>query len=238
MESELALSMGKNSGAGGEDVLECSYRILELVRTGVIDPKNRVGEASLTSELGTARSTVRAALDHLEVSGLVERVPRSGTFFRTISIKKLSDGMDVRAALEALAARQAAIQASDAEFSDLRERAAHVDSLNKLLVDGDNSCLPALMESDRAFHLRVAELSGNRLLPSVLEHQRIIEQSYLAGIRDQYVYRPRKDRPVPTHVEIVDALCSGDPHVAEETMRRHILRTKEIRLGAFTGDSA
>lgn len=219
------------------ETLDCAYRILDLIKRGVIDRHQRLGEGSLVSYLKMPRSTIRAALDHLEASGLVIRVPRSGTFFREVSVKELCDGMDVRATLEGLAARLATLRCTDSDLAVLREKATTVDNLNSRFITGDQEVIPELMELDRDFHLSLARLSDNRRLVITIEQQRIIEQSYLMGLGNiGSVFRPRRDRPLPTHCEIVEALATHDPQKADEVIRMHILRTKELRLGAYTGE--
>ncbi len=218
-------------------VLECAARIVGLTKTGQLDASRRLGEGSLTTVLSTSRRTVRSALDHLEISGLVKRVPRAGTYLTSVGPREFCQVMDIRAALESLCARQAAIRARPSDVEALATGAAVVDALNQRILDGDRSAYAEVSEEDLAFHSAIARLSGNPSLVSTLAQQRLIEQSYCL-MNELAVMRPQHDRPVPTHAEVVEAIASRDPARADLVMRRHILRTKELRLGTITGEIA
>lgn len=234
LNSEFALN---GSFSKPNPILECASRIVGLARDGQIDISRRIGEGSLTAQLSTSRATVRSALDHLELTGLVKRIPRAGTFLTPVGPKEFCQVMDIRAALEALAARQAASHAHPSTIVKLRELAAEVDSLNRRYIEGENSALTELSSRDSAFHFAITRLSGNDRLALTLAQQRLIEQSFSLD-KDTSMLYSRHDRPVPTHMEIVEAIASRDPAVADETVRQHILRTKELRLGTFTGEMA
>lgn len=171
------------------------------------------------------------------MAGLVARVPRSGTFLREISVNEFCDVMDIRASLEALAARLAAARAQDRELKTLKPLAKRVDALNKRFANGDEHAVLELAQRDLEFHLAIAGMSGNGRLATTLKQQRLIEFTF-AMAQHSIVYREVKGRPVPSHSDVVEALLSRDVSRAEEVMRQHILRTKEARLGSFTGEMA
>ncbi len=218
-------------------VLDCASRILGLSQVGELDINRRIGEGSLTRRLAASRSTVRSSLDHLEMIGLARRVPRAGTFLNSMGPQQFCEVMDVRAALEALCVRLATSRALDPDIENLMTQAAKVDQFTQRLFNGDTSAFEQAAPLDRAFHFAIAKLSGNSRLASTLAQQRLIEQSYTLAEKDM-VLRPLYDRPVPTHSEIVEAIASRNPAQAEVVMRRHILRTKELRLGTISGEVA
>jgi len=230
------MSAQKNSASPPPDrVLNCAGQIVSLIRSGQIVLHRRIGESSLAETLQVSRTIVRSALEHLEMAGLVVRVPRSGTFLREISVSEFCDVMDIRAALEALSARLAATRAQEHELKGLAALAKHVDTLNRRFANGDEKAVLELAQRDLEFHLAIAKMSGNGRLASTLKQQRLIEFTF-AMAQHTVIYRELKDRPVPPHGDIVKAIRKRDPIQAEEVMRRHILRTKEARLGYFTGE--
>lgn len=232
------MSAQKNPASPPPDrVLDCAGQIVSLIRSGQIVLHRRIGESSLAETLQVSRTIVRSALEHLEMAGLVVRVPRSGTFLREISVSEFCDVMDIRAALETLSARLAATRAQEHELKSLTALAKQVDVLNRRFANGDEKAVLELAQRDLEFHLAIAKMSGNGRLASTLKQQRLIEFTF-AMAQHTVVYRELKDRPVPTHSEIVKAIQKRDPVQAEEVMRRHILRTKEARLGNFTGEIA
>jgi len=217
--------------------LDCAGQIVALIRTGSIMHHRRIGESSLATTLGVSRAIVRSALEHLEIAGLVARVPRSGTFLREISIPEFCDVMDIRTALEALSIRLATARATDQQIKSLTVQAKRVDQLARRLAEGDLAAIPELGQKDLEFHLTVAELSGNSRLVATLKQQRLIEFTF-AMIQTNSPFRPHKSRPIPTHLDLAEAIATHDSEKAANLMRQHILRTKEARLGSYTGEIA
>lgn len=130
----------------------------------------RIGESSLAKTLQTSRTNIRAALQHLETAGLVARVPRIGTFLRKITVGEFWNVIDIRASLEALAARLAATRIREHDAQNLRINARRVDDLNRRFFgEGHESAMFDLAQRDFEFHLSIAELSGNSRLISVFK---------------------------------------------------------------------
>lgn len=209
-------------------VSDCTGSIVRLLSSGAIDPRKRLGESSLARHLGVSRTAIRSALEHLEAGGLVERRPRAGTYLREISNREFGDAMDVRAALEELAAGQAALHASRGGRIELSRLAVRVDALGHRRLAGENVAAE-MIAGDLEFHLLLARLSGNQRLAVTLQQLRLIEFTLLPRAE------PKADRsiqPIPTHKEIADAVAAEDPRRAARKVRLHILRTKEARLGA------
>lgn len=217
-------------------VLNCAGQIISMINSGEIEPARRIGESSLAERLKISRATIRSALEHLEIAGLVERRPRAGTYLRTITVTEFCEAMDIRAVLEGLAASQAALRAGKAELQSLAKQAAAVDALNRRLQDGDIKVIPDLTSRDREFHFQLAILSGNNRLVDTLQQQRLIEFTFTVGSLPA-AYRPLRDRPIPSHREVVKAIESHDPDLAAQVIKRHILRTKETRIGGGMRDS-
>jgi len=215
---------------------ECAAKVIELVGTGRIIPNRRIGEASLAEELGVPRAAIRSALEHLEISGLVTRVARSGTFSREFTVTEFCDAMDVRAALEALSARLATMRITPEELESLASVAVNIDEMGQRLMSREQAVIPSLIVADLEFHMEIARISGNKRLILTLQQQHLIEYTFSLASQPEVLQYPRPDRPVPTHVELVEAMASRDSQAAGQMMRRHILRTKELRLGSFTGE--
>ncbi|MGE9290293.1 MAG: GntR family transcriptional regulator [Puniceicoccales bacterium] len=210
--------------------------IISMLHSGYLRPDKRIGEASLSSELELPRGKVRSALEQLKQIGVLVRVPRSGTFLKSITLDSFCESIDVRAALEALAVRLFCVKASPAMLTDLKKLAARVDELNQEVIAGNNSVYPLLMNHDLEFHATIAENSGNVRLFETLKKERLIEYTFCLLESETKVPKPSADLPVPAHMEIAEALCEGDANRAEVLMRQHILRTKTLRLLRYTGE--
>ena len=74
------------------------------ILTGELKPGERLMEIHLADKLGVSRTPIREAIRKLELEGLVTMIPRRGAEVAQITEKNLRDVLEVRRALDALAA--------------------------------------------------------------------------------------------------------------------------------------
>src|SRR5262245_28311191 len=95
----------------------------ELLRNAIVDgtlePGQRLKEEELARSLGISRTPVREALVMLQAEGLIDAAPNRSAMVRTHSAEELDDLYQLRALLEAHAARRAAGRAGNELVSDL-----------------------------------------------------------------------------------------------------------------------
>jgi DNA-binding FadR family transcriptional regulator len=155
-------------------------QLLEELGREAFSPGTRLpSERDLAQMLGVARSTLREAMAALELLGIVEVRPGSGSYLKADSSQLLSqalkwglalgepqvkDLVEVREHLEVLAARLAAERATAAGIKRLR---GHLDRMHDAGEDVD-----AFVEADISFHLEIAMIAKNAVLQSVLESVR------------------------------------------------------------------
>src|SRR5919198_819337 len=84
--------------------------ILERILNGTYAPGERLVETRIASELGTSQAPVREALRDLELLRFVESEPFRGARVREVSEDELIEIYPVRAAIEEVAAREAAVR--------------------------------------------------------------------------------------------------------------------------------
>ena len=190
--------------------------LLERILRGELEPGERLVETRLARELGTSQAPVREALRDLELLRLVESEPFRGSRVRAVDDSQLLPVFPVRAALEELAASEAARNASDVralddELESMREAAAAADWRTQIA-------------HDVAFHRAMVELAGNEpLLQSWLvlgvevstafaTYQTLWDQTELAEF----------------HVPIVEAIRAGDSRRAGAEARKHVRRTERV----------
>src|SRR5215216_3067595 len=107
--------------------------LLERILRGDLEPGERLVETRLARELGTSQAPVREALRDLELLRLVESEPFRGSRVRAVDDSQLLPVFPVRAALEELAASEAArnadrdVEALDRELEAMRNAAAAGD---------------------------------------------------------------------------------------------------------------
>ena len=189
------------------------------ILTGKIKPGTRMMEIDLAEDLGVSRTPVREAIRELGKEGLVTIEPRRGAFASEISVKDMIDTLAVREDLDALAAYLASSRITKAEEKKLLEL---TDKYAAAIESGD---MDTMIRADEAFHKRVARLSGNKTLYSVV---RTVQTQVL---RFRYLYYEDlanyKNMPAE-HREIIEALVSGDSEHAREVAFNHVRRLKDF----------
>lgn len=227
----LQLSNGREVANNATE--ECVLRIISLIKEEKLKAGDRIGEISIANDIGMGRMPTRSALDRLAQAGVLERIPRSGTFVRQLGFKEFSEIMDVRAYLECLSARLAAQVMDPANASMLLALAEKADYVND---DELGVPLAERYHIDTQFHLFVAKMSDNSRLYSLLENQHLLEFSMVAGLRlrpRHFEFKPQ----TPTHEGIAKAIVEHRVEDAGNLMRDHIVKTKQIRVTMSLGET-
>jgi GntR family transcriptional regulator, vanillate catabolism transcriptional regulator len=206
-------------------------RIREMILRGTLSPGQRLAEAPLAEMLGMSRTPVRQALPVLAQEGLLAEHETRGYIVRGFSTADIFDALDIRGALEGLAARRVAEHGISRSL---------VQALRQTLADGDSIFHKGqLEESDEAryaemngrFHeLIVAEarsamieqgLERNARIPFAAPQALAFDKTSLDHMFQRLMYAHRQ------HHYVVDALESGEGARAEALMREHINPVKE-----------
>ena len=188
-------------------------RLREAIVRGELAPNQRLVEADMSSEYGMPRAAVRTALVRLEHEGLVERKPHRGARVRLVSQAEAVEILEARAALEGLAARQAALNLTRAGASELR------GILERQGAALDKQDLLGASDVNAELHAKIVELSGHATA------QRLIRALNSQMVRFQFrtiLIPGRPSQSIEEHTAIVDALTDGQPEAAERAMRRHL----------------
>lgn len=192
------------------------YRILrdEIVALRLL-PGQLISEKDIADVLNASKTPVREALIRLEIDGLVEIVPKSGTYVTAIRINKYIEACFTRLQLEIGAVRRAATYAVDA---------ASVDRLDEILVRQaealDNEDYVQFFTLDQALHRSFFVMAG---MPGVWE---LMLKTQADVNRMRHLKRIQNIRRGPgvlqEHQVIVDAIRRQDAQAAEEALVAHI----------------
>lgn len=188
-------------------------QLREELIAGDLLPQQRLVEADLCSRLHTSRGTVRAVLLRLEHEGLVVREPYRGAHVRVIDEKEAVEITEARAVLEALAARHAALMATDDDVAAIR--AIHAE-MRPALKSGD---LLAYSDANRRLHARIIEASRHATA------QRLLSELKAQLVRYQYrtiLVPGRPQQSLAEHTALVDAIVRRDPDRAAAAMMAHL----------------
>jgi DNA-binding GntR family transcriptional regulator len=185
----------------------------EQIAAGEFLPGERLVENDLSERFGTNRNVIRAAFTKLETDGLIVRELNRGARVRIITAAEARQIVDVRSALEALVARQAAEVLTPANAKVLRgiisEMRASLKAQDYLNYTRLNATL----------HAAILQISGHTTAATFLG------QLQSQSVRSQYraVFVPgRAPASLAEHEKIVNAIVARKPAEAAEAMRYHL----------------
>ncbi|WP_438856135.1 FadR/GntR family transcriptional regulator [Agromyces sp. M3QZ16-3] len=211
-------------------------RLLE----GELAPGDRLpGERQLAADLGVGRSSVREALRVLEVLGLIRTHAGSGPTAGAIIIATPGGGMSALMRLQVAAsgfpvadivATRLVLEthvAADLAAASARGAASGPDltAAERLLDAMDDPALdPAeFLALDAAFHLALAEASGNHVVTATMAGLRSgIEGYALAGQGRIADWATTSARLRSEHRGVVDAIRAADAAAARTRIHDHI----------------
>ena len=191
---------------------EIKDRIVERILDGTYGPGDRIVESQLATEFGTSQAPVREALRELEAMRFVETQPHRGARVRQVTTEELIQIYPVRAALEELAGRAAAVRLSEEQLSAL------ADELAGMREAAEAQDLHAQLLHDVRFHELIVEASGNQVLIEVWRSLRVEAGTLFSVIRADSDLRMIAEM----HRPVLQALQSRDPELAGKEMRAHI----------------
>jgi DNA-binding GntR family transcriptional regulator len=196
--------------------------VYRQIRTAIVErtlsPGERVTESALAELLGVSKTPVREALVRLREVGLVRADGRRGVRVVDLSSDVLDDVYEVREALE-LAGIERATAATDVAGIASLEAAAK--NAMEAAHDGDAE---SFARWDAAFHLELAELSGNEHLVKLLRDTLDLIAAIRQGSAPQ---REASPACAVAHLEIIEALRAGDAAASARRLRRHIREGRE-----------
>jgi GntR family transcriptional regulator, transcriptional repressor for pyruvate dehydrogenase complex len=185
-------------------------------------------EAQLCEKLGVSRTVIREALTRLASDGITESRRGAGSFVTRLPSKLLNQHMpasemsttlgsyEVRFALEAEAARLAALRRSTEDMGDIE---SWLDALVAALRSNGNGDV-----EDMQLHRAIMQATGNQAFVASFDALAgDIGRIMRAGI---HISRARSEEAIQTmiqeHTAIVDAIRQRDPERAALSMRWHL----------------
>jgi len=173
----------------------------------------KLDERRLAEDLGVSRTPIREALSRLAQEGLVEMIPRRGTFVARKSKQEILEIISVWAALESMAARLATEVATDEEIGQLRRLFVTFEGPNR-----PQARIDEYSDTNIQFHQRIIALSKSELLKKMADSLFV----HMRAIRAQTITeRDRADRSIIDHLHIIEAIEARNTELAERLVREH-----------------
>lgn len=190
---------------------------------GVIVPGTPLVEGSLAAEYCVSRSPVREALSRLSFEGLVERHERA-LRVRVLKPEDVLEIYEVRIALEAAAARAAAMRRTDLDLARLQRAVGAMQELG----DDDITKRAPMANS---MHFVIWAATHNKALISTLESVQLLVQ----GLASTTLHYPERwEVFVAESLEILDAIRTQDVEAAGEVASRQMTNARDFRVRLYS----
>lgn len=191
------------------DLVDRVWRaLMDAICDGSLAPGARIMQEDIAAQLAVSRQPVLQALRLLKKDGFVQDAPGRGVLVTPLDAQQLNQIYQVRAALDALAARLAAQARFALPEHIIREgRAA--------LKAGE---IRPMIEADEHFHNAIYQASGNPLIAqSAKLHWAHIHRAMGAVLQVSSMRASVWDE----HEAIARAIAAGQADRAEALMRQH-----------------
>jgi DNA-binding GntR family transcriptional regulator len=184
--------------------------LLERILGGDLRPGDRIVELQVAQELGTSQAPVREALRELQSLGFVEHEPYRGSRVRGISEEEIAEIYPVRAALEELAAQEAASRLGG-EVAELERE------FGAMRTAADRGDLNDLAAHDATFHRLIVEAAGNQVLLDTWRTLRVEARVVVTVLKTDIDLHELAE----LHRPLLEALKEGAPDKAGRALRQH-----------------
>ncbi|MBO8173112.1 MAG: FadR family transcriptional regulator [Bacillaceae bacterium] len=216
--------------------------IKNLIVTGKLQPNEKLPpERELAKMLNVSRNTVREAYKILAALGFVQIQHGKGVFVSdedtsldqfaaTFFIKndRILELFEIRKLLETQSVRWAAERATPQAVQELRQM---TDEACQAAEKGADKLV--LARADQAFHLYLAEMSGNSVLLRIMHH--LID--LFKESREETLEIPgRAVKSLEEHRDIIRALAQHDPKQAERNMLKHLSSVEKALIRKFSDE--
>jgi len=205
-------------------VEKLAEKLSDAILEGVFKEGDQLTEIDLQKQFNISRTPIRESFRVLEKKGLVEVVPRKGTFVKRFTRRDIEEHFPVRSVLEGLAAKLAFPHMS-IDSLKMMERA-----FTRMKIAAENEDGKTYWKQHILFNEIFIDACGNQLLINQLKTLRMQIMWYRLAY--QY-YQEDFKKSLRTH-ELILGLFKNrdtDPDRLEAAVRHHI----DIAVSKFTG---
>lgn len=215
-----------------------SALIYQTLRRDIVSlhrkPGDPIVEKELAATFGVSRTPIREALLRLAAEHLVEIAPQSGTFVARIPLAALPEAIVIRRALEELAVRTAAVNATRSQIALIE---ANLERQREAMATDDHD---AFHDADEDFHAMIAEAAGYPGIWTVVQTVKLQVDRY----RHLTLPQPgRIARLIEEHAAIAHAIRDRDGQRAVTKLGIHLdglveglAQFPNLNPGYFYGD--
>jgi DNA-binding GntR family transcriptional regulator len=188
-------------------------RLRTLIIEGELEPDSRIDEKALCERFGVSRTPLREVLKVLATEGLVTLLPNRGARVAGFDMHDLAEAFPVMGALEALAGKIAAANATDAEIRTIE--ALH----NAMHVAYGERDLRRYFDLNQRIHAAILSGTRNATLAQLYEQvsARVRRARFTANLSEA-----RWAEAIAEHDQILAALKARDGEALALVLRLHL----------------
>ncbi|MDP1546241.1 MAG: GntR family transcriptional regulator [Anaerolineales bacterium] len=202
-----------------EEIYDALHR---QIIAGKYSPGDWLRQEDIASQMGVSMTPVREALDLLVAKGIAERVPYRGVRVREMSAKDVVEAYGMRLLLEAMIAKEAALNITPEQTTKLE---AIMDEMDRHVELNE---MPQERQLSREFHAAIAEASGNSLL---IQLYAIVSNAFPDWLLYEALYRKPElvsgsvAQTHDEHAAILEAFKKRDPDLAVMVSLEHVMES-------------
>ena len=199
-------------------------QVRDGLREAIIDGQfvmgENISEERLVALFGVSRSPIRDALNALKFTGLVEIVPKRGSFVFLPDDAEVADLCEYRLMLERAAATMAMARDPQGLIARLNEIC---DRMRRAEEAGDHA---GYSRADTDYHAAFFDFCGNRLVCDA----HALSDARIATLRTALTAPSdaRRGASFREHLDMVAQLARGDMPAFQATLSEHIDRTRRV----------
>jgi GntR family transcriptional regulator, rspAB operon transcriptional repressor len=208
------------------DLTERTYAVLkDRILTRRLEPGSRISVPEISSALGVSRTPVTDALKRLATEGLVEIIPRRGTFVTGLSASDVCELFDIRLLIESYAVEGIVSGGRSAEY--LQAVSEPMVRMRRAMVDDDYGDYETFVSGDRELHMTMVEMTRNQRLLEIYTdlnvHIQVTRAHYLESVENaRQAYQE--------HEAILDGFRAESAERVIAALRSHVVNVKSRML--------
>jgi DNA-binding GntR family transcriptional regulator len=198
----------------------------EAILDGTIPPSTWLREEDLSREFVVSRTPIRESLRRLADENLVTRTANRGSVVQALTLEEVLGVYMVREALEGLAVHTAVVRMPDGMLKELL-------SVHQASVEAYEANDPILTNHlHLEFHRIIRNATGNTLLIRFLgQVENAVRRAGVSPYRDP----KRLEENAAEHLQLIEAIASGDADAAKAAAMQHMRRAREARVRVLLG---
>ncbi|MGG0670210.1 GntR family transcriptional regulator [Sporosarcina koreensis] len=205
------MSISKIKTVGRQPLNVMVYEnIKNAILEGDLEPGTRLTETKVGEQMNVSTTPVREAFRRLASEGLLKIVPWRGAIVQEFSDRELIEVYKCREVLEVLAIKSAMENIDDSGIEKL-ERLVEESKLTENLSEH--------VEINSAIHNTILEYARNEMLSNLLGQLKDV----IYHNRNMSSYNEKRRNEIyDEHIQIVNAIKSGDKNQAQVAMELHV----------------